>query len=575
MANTTNLQNFNYFLKGDISGIQEFIFNVKSEGAAKSLKGRSFFIQALSLICIRMIEDEMKEIFPDKKTELFYNGGGNFYLLLEDYHESIHNRLQKSIDKNCHELDFHIVLSYLTFNDAVKEAGEVNFGKAWEALNAKSGRDKLTKFKAYPEGYAPYPAIDKKEVSAKKDKFLWKKLTNFLDGRQTYTIEPLTNGEKGEITANGKGIKIFGYHLTDGRTESFQNQVLQLPRWDFDLLENNQQLINEETQRRLGSDLEEYEPPHKGGIIEFSFLAGFSKIRTGTKKIGILKMDVDGLGALFGLLDSLNVADKISKTISNFFGEKMSQLLEKTIATKQLGNTPSTFGQNIYTVFAGGDDCFFVGGWDVIMEWATLVQQEFKMVAEELATWIIDLKGKSNTPIALLDLLPTTISGGLVMLEPTYPTIRFSDLANDALDQAKYFTYPREPKRSNTKNKISLLNQVLTWDELGIVRSAAALLERLIKEEGEPKSTVEKIRSTAPEFQDLYKKATKKVIQGPSVAKLFYFTRKSPNQAIISKTFITPFAKDLIGVFALGDHSNPLKYPLAARIAEFYTRKQT
>jgi CRISPR-associated protein Csm1 len=340
-------------------------------------------------------------------------------------------------------------------------------------------------------------------------------------------------------------------------------------------LQNNQQLINEETQRRLSADLEEYEPAYSGGIIEFSFLAGFSKIRTGTKKIGILKMDVDGLGTLFGLLDSLEVAGKISQTISNFFSGKLNDILKTTITNNQQKNTPSIFGQNIYTVFAGGDDCFFVGSWDVIMEWAALVQHEFKIISDELASWIINLKGRSNTPIALLDILPITISAGLVMLEPTYPTIRFSDLTNKALDDAKYFTYPREPKQSNTKDKISLLGQVLTWEEFATVRSAAALLEQLIKEKGEPKSTIEKIRSTAPEFHDLYKKASRNIIQGPSVAKLFYFTRKSPNQATISKAFITPFAKDLISIFVLGNHSNPLKYPLAARIAEFYTRKQT
>lgn len=33
---------FQWLVKGDISGIQDFIFSVKSEKASKTLKGRSF-----------------------------------------------------------------------------------------------------------------------------------------------------------------------------------------------------------------------------------------------------------------------------------------------------------------------------------------------------------------------------------------------------------------------------------------------------------------------------------------------------------------------------------------------------
>lgn len=41
---TTN----SYFIKGDISGIQDFIFNVKSEKAARVLKARSVFVEVLA-----------------------------------------------------------------------------------------------------------------------------------------------------------------------------------------------------------------------------------------------------------------------------------------------------------------------------------------------------------------------------------------------------------------------------------------------------------------------------------------------------------------------------------------------
>lgn len=66
----------NYFLKCDISGIQSFIFNVPSNGAAKSLKSRSVYVQMIAEDCSK----KLKDFFGKDNTKELYNGGGNFYL---------------------------------------------------------------------------------------------------------------------------------------------------------------------------------------------------------------------------------------------------------------------------------------------------------------------------------------------------------------------------------------------------------------------------------------------------------------------------------------------------------------
>lgn len=63
-------------LKCDISGIQSFIFNVPSKGAAKELKSRSMYIQEISKKCNK----ELVAFFEGDEVEELYNGGGNFYL---------------------------------------------------------------------------------------------------------------------------------------------------------------------------------------------------------------------------------------------------------------------------------------------------------------------------------------------------------------------------------------------------------------------------------------------------------------------------------------------------------------
>ncbi len=77
---------------GDFSGIQDFIYNIVSAGAARGLRGRSFYIQ---LLCDGVSEHLLRRLglYP---TSRIYSSGGKFYLLLPDCLES---RLRNEVDK--------------------------------------------------------------------------------------------------------------------------------------------------------------------------------------------------------------------------------------------------------------------------------------------------------------------------------------------------------------------------------------------------------------------------------------------------------------------------------------------
>ena len=86
----------------------------------------------------------------------------------------------------------------------------------------------------------------------------------------------------------------------------------------------------------------------------------------GLDALGILKADVDNLGLIMGWglkgdRFTLSRLATLSRQLDLFF----SCFLPDLIASK------SEF-QNIYTVFAGGDDLFLIGPWNRIMELAPL-----------------------------------------------------------------------------------------------------------------------------------------------------------------------------------------------------------
>ncbi len=62
---------------GDFSGIQKFIYNLTNKGAAKGLRGRSFYVQLFCRICADVMLRELNLT----RAALLYNSGGKFYLL--------------------------------------------------------------------------------------------------------------------------------------------------------------------------------------------------------------------------------------------------------------------------------------------------------------------------------------------------------------------------------------------------------------------------------------------------------------------------------------------------------------
>lgn len=548
MSNTANAS-YAYFLKGDISGIQDFIFNVKSEGAAKSLKGRSFFIHLMSLIGIEMIEHKLGK----QNTYVFYNGGGNFFLFLKEIDVAKILELQYEIDQFCIDQNYHLVLSYIPIHN---KNLDTDFGNLWQELNERSNQDKLKKFSRSLNAFEKYSAPENQD---------WSGFTQFLKKiaqDKTYAINPTVEEE---ISINEEGATIFGYQLTQGEKD-LTNIVLELPRWTRNLIDQNRILLELERQEKSKSD-PDYVFPRPGMIIEFSYLAAFAKERTGTNKIGILKMDVDNLGLLFSILN-LETAYTVSQQITQFFGGQIESMLnEEMKKSSESSETSTVYGNNIYTIFSGGDDCFFVGAWDAIIDWAKYIHKEFTAVATPLMALVIE-----KTDLPKEDIPEITISGSIAMLEPTHPVVRFADLAQDTLDDAKLFIYNGE--HLPQKNKINVLGEILEWEDFNDTIRIATLLEKLVIEKEESRSTLEKIRYTAIEFSHLRKNVLKGNYSGPNVSLLYYALRNSKNGEELTKEVVTPFAQELIAAFSNGANINPLKYPLAARIAEFSTRKQ-
>lgn len=533
---TSDLSNYHSLLSGDLSGIQDFIFNIQSEGAAKTLKARSFYVQALSELCLAMIEKELGAV----NCLLFYNGGGNFYVFCTALSEQQLGDLRKAVQSNLADLEIYLSLSVTRLNTA-------QFRDTWAALHRQSNQDKLRKFAAFPHALT---------VPKRYQTDNWKKFVKVLTIHKGFRIQPAAETD---ARISEDCVSEFGYRFDlTNQNKQFEGSIQnKLPEWTDGLLAEHADYIAKLNARNKSKD-PETKAIKKRDIIEFETFGHFAHTRTGTDKIAVLKMDADGLGDLFLQINDVVTIKQVSDALKNFFDQQLYQIWsdEKgfeytTWDSKNEPTQRALFSENIYVVFAGGDDCLMIGAWDAVFEFAERIQSAFENFGE------LKKIGLSKT---------LTISASLTILDSKFPVVRMGALADDALTAAKY-AVPDE------KNRISVFNRILTWEEFRKARKIAFGLETSIKNEKEPRSMLNRVQVSHLGFEKLMERAINTGnIYNPAVWRLFYFIRNSKKADRLQEV-MDEYQQALLDAAMKKKRINgSALFPVAARWAELLTR---
>jgi len=178
----------------------------------------------------------------------------------------------------------------------------------------------------------------------------------------------------------------------------------------------------------------------RGAVVEFSALAD----RAPASYLGILRMDVDNLGAIMsrGLPRpdrTLSKVAALSRTVSWFFSAYLDTIADR---------------HDLYVTYAGGDDLFIVGPWDGILEAAVEVRNAFSAYACD------------NPDLHL--------SGALWICKGKFPVGRAAGYAGQRLEEvAKTLRDLTRAIDDTDKNALAVFETKVPWDALVRVKELA------------------------------------------------------------------------------------------------------
>lgn len=485
------------FVKGDLSGIQAFLYLTGRGGAARGLKGRSAFLQLLTEAIAEFI---LRQLNLPPVCSIFVSGG-HFYLLVPHKREADLERLRTQISQKLLQAfqgDLRLLLEWvpLTTSDLLSSTA---ISRKWDALARQVGERKLCLWAELPDSdfqqlftpaqratdalslcqvcYGEYVRGQIDNGVRKCERCLsFEKLGTAMRYPSALVVEQI---EPQPIPPNAtwdEALRAFGWKIDIRQAGQPLPTQLQTPVLHFtfqtkDFIPSNPMEGWSYIFRPLATATPQ---PIGHRLPDFEEIAENSE---GASWLGVLRMDVDSLGQVFakGLLPiaTLSRMATLSRTIRLFFEGYVAHLCK-----------PYADNQQLYLLYAGGDDLFLVGAWSVLPELARTIRERFR-----------NLVGGDHI----------TLSGGVAIDDAKAPLYRLAESARVALDdQAKQHQWfqngqPRE------KDSISFLQTPMGWGEFERVRAAFEQVCQMVQGGSDtptlPRSFITRLASTASLYQ--------------------------------------------------------------------------
>ena len=261
-------------------------------------------------------------------------------------------------------------------------------------------------------------------------------------------------------------------------------------------------------------------------------------IKQGIQRLGVLRMDVDNLGEAFKYgfecpgeesIATLARLSTLSFQLSLYFEGWIKRLCDQS-------------SEDVYTVYAGGDDVFLIGPWVTMIDLAKTINDEFQRYTR-------------NSGL--------TLSGGMTFIHGKYPVYQAAEDARKALEKAKEI--------DAGKNAFTFLDRPWKWAEFSELGANFSKLEYIISNLNGPHSLLQVLQQLAIMEEEKASQRIGRPLWGRWMwmgdYRLTRLARLQKNKKLAGE--IEQVLEELKKEF----YSNIIHWGTAARWAQLYTRK--
>ena len=503
---------------GDIPGIQDFVYTITSKGAAKGLRGRSFFIQLLGDAVVRRLLSDL-ELCP---ANVIYNAGGNFMVLGPKGEEKTVSEIAARINEQFLEaFEGDVAFCVACHPLPATQVGSAAFSQdASRVLHEALGREKLRRFVdiacrkpedwrkvfgAQGQGGVRFCAVCQHERRAgEKGRTIedgWKceHCAGFEDLAQTIaqdrllmfvsTERPGQSGQRWQELLWQLTRRWYDFHPGLRKDQRPDVRIYSVNYVDF-LAEYTHgfRFIANTTPRKADGQVKTFEDLALGA--------------TGLERVGVLRMDVDDLGkVLTHWMPNRTMAatSALSNALDRFFSGWLDAICHEVTDDPQMKGVESKRSDLLYVIYAGGDDLFVVGAWDLMPLLADKIREQF------------DGYVGRNPHLH--------ISAGITLEDRKFPLYQAAERAGDALDRGAKELTRKVDGQEVKKNAFSFLGLALGWETYAFVKKETERLIWLIQEQKVSRSLLSVLRAIHARYLEDVRQAAERSLTGE---KMYY-----------------------------------------------------
>lgn len=380
----------------DISGIQDFIYNIGSKSALKGLRARSFYLELL-------MENSVDELLLRAnlcRANVMYTGGGHTYIIMpateniskiiKEFETDLNNWFMEMFGSALYAAGGYADCSSNELKNVPKGSYKEIFSKISEMISNKKlkryNSENILKFNAPKEFNHTRECniCNRSDMLNDDDECSvcngLKKLSDMIiDTKNSFFAVVRENYVK-----DNKVPLPFGYELT-AYSWNDMGKVIQ---------NSNGAYVRAYSKNKLSTGVYIVSNLWVGDCAKHKDFSKIVSEANGVKRLAVIRADVDSLGQAFvsgfteadneGKYETITRTAVFSRKLSAFFKLHINQILKN--GEFQLFNDKKSKERNAVIVYAGGDDLFIVGGWDDILCFAIDMYNSLKKFTQGTLT---------------------------------------------------------------------------------------------------------------------------------------------------------------------------------------------